>query len=238
VSPLRCQAKPKTTEVIDLKRKGFTLIELLVVIAIIAILAAILFPVFARAREKARQASCQSNLKQIALASLMYAQDYDEVCEPGYNSGWGGSARFRDMLQPYVKNMQLFVCPTAPNYGTASYGMNSQSMRFAPLALIQKPAQTIWYADAKRIDATNPGFADRDPKTWGSHGSCDWQMRAPGGSGWAPGSGSCCPDTRRIDVRHNDMCDFAYVDGHVKTTPGVEETTLDWNNANSMWDRN
>jgi prepilin-type N-terminal cleavage/methylation domain-containing protein len=63
-------------------RKGFTLIELLVVIAIIAILAAILFPVFARAREKARQTSCVSNLKQVALASLMYTQDYDE-CPPG-----------------------------------------------------------------------------------------------------------------------------------------------------------
>jgi len=68
------------------RRKGFTLIELLVVIAIIAILAAILFPVFAKAREKARQASCQSNLKQITLAFLMYASDYDEAY-PIFN--WG-----------------------------------------------------------------------------------------------------------------------------------------------------
>ncbi|MCX7597678.1 MAG: DUF1559 domain-containing protein, partial [Armatimonadetes bacterium] len=66
-------------------KKGFTLIELLVVIAIIAILAAILFPVFARAREKARQASCTSNLKQIAMAHLMYAQDYDEML-PGHGN--------------------------------------------------------------------------------------------------------------------------------------------------------
>ncbi len=96
-------------------RRGFTLIELLVVIAIIAILAAILFPVFARAREKARQASCQSNLKQLALATLMYVQDYDEKF-PLWN-------RFEDPAQwplappaavfPYVKNVQLYQCPSA-----------------------------------------------------------------------------------------------------------------------------
>ena len=71
-------------------RKGFTLIELLVVIAIIAILAAILFPVFAKAREKARQTSCLSNVKQIALGMLMYAQDYDERLCAGYVYGIGG----------------------------------------------------------------------------------------------------------------------------------------------------
>ncbi len=89
-------------------KRGFTLIELLVVIAIIAILAAILFPVFARAREKARQTSCLSNTKQIALGFLMYIQDYDETI-PGARlniDGWTG------MIAPYVKNEQLFVCPS------------------------------------------------------------------------------------------------------------------------------
>ena len=71
-------------------RRGFTLIELLVVIAIIAILAAILFPVFARAREKARQASCLSNCKQMGLAAMMYIQDYDEVFYPRCTGTWGG----------------------------------------------------------------------------------------------------------------------------------------------------
>ena len=73
-----------------MKRRAFTLIELLVVIAIIAILAAILFPVFARARESARRASCQSNMKQIILAYTMYAQDYDEITVPVYTSEKNG----------------------------------------------------------------------------------------------------------------------------------------------------
>jgi prepilin-type N-terminal cleavage/methylation domain-containing protein/prepilin-type processing-associated H-X9-DG protein len=105
------------------RRKGFTLIELLVVIAIIAILAAILFPVFAQAREKARTASCQSNLKQIGLAAAMYVQDYDErwvsgllwgttwldpMDDPAWQPNWWSQ------LQPYVKNRGLFLCPSAP----------------------------------------------------------------------------------------------------------------------------
>ena len=92
--------------------KGFTLIELLVVIAIIAILAAILFPVFAQAREKARAASCTSNLKQIGLSVRMYLQDYDETYLP-----WGQSvtASPAAILDPYIKNYQVWVCPSETN---------------------------------------------------------------------------------------------------------------------------
>jgi prepilin-type N-terminal cleavage/methylation domain-containing protein/prepilin-type processing-associated H-X9-DG protein len=100
------------------RHRGFTLIELLVVIAIIAILAAILFPVFAQAREKARQTSCLSNNKQIALSVLMYVQDYDEMfpisrwwpeydpATPGKDKGWAAS------VQPYIKNLGVFKCPS------------------------------------------------------------------------------------------------------------------------------
>jgi len=93
-------------------RRGFTLIELLVVIAIVAILAAILFPVFARAREKARQTSCQSNIRQLTIAYLEYVQDFDE-CFPnlGYEDFWAKWPK-DGIVQPYIKNTQVLQCPS------------------------------------------------------------------------------------------------------------------------------
>jgi len=102
--------KKRTTQAAS----GFTLIELLVVIAIISILAAILFPVFARARENARKAACMSNLKQIGLGLMMYVQDYDETYPVSYFAGApAGKLTWYDVLDPYIKSDQVFVCPTA-----------------------------------------------------------------------------------------------------------------------------
>lgn len=102
---------------------GFTLIELLVVIAIIAILAAILFPVFARARENARRASCQSNLKQIGLGIMQYTQDYDEQM-PARIVVTTPSMIWKDLIQPYVKSTQLFACPSNPIAKEATFQSN------------------------------------------------------------------------------------------------------------------
>ena len=132
------------------RRPGFTLIELLVVIAIIAILAAILFPVFAKAREKARQSSCSSNAKQWGLAIMQYVQDYDETYFPRYQPivvyppptgaiWWIDSPGLPMLISPYVKNDQLVVCPSAT--GRLGYGYNGVLINGdIKMAAIQAPA--------------------------------------------------------------------------------------------------
>jgi len=180
-------------------RRGFTLIELLVVIAIIAILAAILFPVFARAREKARQASCQSNVRQGGLALLMYIQDTDEVfprhCDGVSNSCWARK------LTPYTKNDQIAVCPSWR--GSISYGYNMYSLDGVVLARINTPAELIMLCDSRKKQASNGAlvavaFINQSP----NGGACGWT-----------GCNSADMCTSEI---HNDGLNICFVDGHVK----------------------
>ncbi len=197
---------------------GFTLIELLVVIAIIAILAAILFPVFARAREKARQASCQSNVKQIVLGILMYAQDYDEVLPRNAVAGnpvpgASPSIRWPAGIMPYVKNTQLFACPSDQASGlvlnnpyyqppgnseSSGYGLGCHIHGVA-LGVIAKPAETILIADARSY------MVKAYDQTWGS---------------------TELAGSRPVYYRHNEMANFGFCDGHAKAmTKGSAEIT-------------
>jgi prepilin-type N-terminal cleavage/methylation domain-containing protein/prepilin-type processing-associated H-X9-DG protein len=174
------------------RKLGFTLIELLVVIAIIAILAAILFPVFARAREKARQATCQSNLKQLMLGGLMYAQDYDEMlpCHTMNPTSTEGYPMWYDLFGPYIKNDQMRRCPSAPA-NTMGYGWHVQIPRTGwALGAIGKPAETILISDNNAVR----GF-----------------LRAGIG---ACSHGDCVNGV--FLARHNDVGNCAFGDGHVK----------------------
>jgi prepilin-type N-terminal cleavage/methylation domain-containing protein/prepilin-type processing-associated H-X9-DG protein len=120
--------------------KGFTLIELLVVIAIIAILAAILFPVFARARENARRTSCLSNLKQVGLGIMQYVQDYDERYPIYRVAASASNYDFKpygwvESIEPYVKSKQLFQCPSESNSPNTAYKPGELSSRYTDYAL-------------------------------------------------------------------------------------------------------
>lgn len=152
------------------RRSGFTLIELLVVIAIIAILAAILFPVFAQAREKARQISCLSNTKQMGIAVLMYIQDYDEVSPLAYhNPSWGGTqgphtnfyASWWSFIYPYNKSSQVTRCPSNPNNN-----LNVSSIVDTALGLKTSYAvNTFDFSHVKGAFSRDPGFQGADGDT-------------------------------------------------------------------------
>jgi len=190
---------------VSMMRRGFTLIELLVVIAIIAILAAILFPVFARAREKARQTSCLSNIKEIVLAQMMYIQDYDEKFQSWSEGCPGGILYSSWLLQPYSQNTQLFDCPSvrrtimpdnpAPadnsQRGRGEYGFTYGYLAHVPLADLEMPAATICWADGNACYLFPPS-------------SC---TTVSGGQDWR---------RNEYPPRHNEGLNVGWCDGHGK----------------------
>jgi prepilin-type N-terminal cleavage/methylation domain-containing protein/prepilin-type processing-associated H-X9-DG protein len=209
-------------------RRGFTLIELLVVIAIIAILAAILFPVFAKAREKARQSSCSSNLKQIALAAMQYAQDYDERTPypTGAGMGWAGTTgtmtcagcfhlyesgqvtaagpRY-EPFQPYIKNRQVWWCPSTNSYRSYAWNRGGEARS---MGVFTAPSQTLMFADGGGRGTAN--------------GDISWLT-----TNWTDQNTDrdCCTNMSNVGPAnhkhwvgspHNDGANVSFWDGHVK----------------------
>ncbi len=200
-------------------KSGFTLIELLVVIAIIAILAAILFPVFARARENARRASCQSNLKQIGLGLMQYVQDYDEKFPYGYNTGYtinGAAATWDLTIQPYLKSYQVFTCPSDSKTPTVTFTDGSSEKRSysmasyistQSIAAIPNSSMTVFAAER-----TNNNCAGTTPV---SLAHFDYYSVTDGTSEWA-GDNGCNMNDGGTRGRHLEFDNILYADGHVK----------------------
>jgi prepilin-type N-terminal cleavage/methylation domain-containing protein len=143
---------------LDTRGKGFTLIELLVVVAVIGILMSIMLPVFARAREKAKQAQCLSNIRQIGQAFWMYAADYDDRLPKEWNPDLGGNGGFDEALDPYLGSRKLWLCPSNPTKGVDAnmrdephprhYAMVSEVMRTAyPFGKYKAPSDTLLLAE-------------------------------------------------------------------------------------------
>ncbi|RYG69050.1 DUF1559 domain-containing protein [bacterium] len=198
---------------ISVRKSAFTLIELLVVIAIIAILAAILFPVFGRARENARRSSCQSNLKQIGLGIMQYTQDYDESY-PSTDMGSGagtGRVTWDIVIQPYLKSSQIIVCPSDsagqkidhPVHGRSagrSYTgvvqvLGDLGQGYAPLkiAAVQATALTVMVAERDQPNYLN--------LNWAAYNSVE----------------DLGPN---LAFRHLETANFLFCDGHVKALRG------------------
>ncbi|MDH4388410.1 MAG: prepilin-type N-terminal cleavage/methylation domain-containing protein [Fimbriimonas sp.] len=206
-----------------MKSRAFTLIELLVVIAIIAILAAILFPVFAQAKAAAKKATCISNLKQLSLGTMMYMNDYDDTFMPRFGSASSGAPTWAFVLQPYIKNQQIAGCSEMISeqqrntfmgtFGWVGYGMNTylwtnvgtpQTVHTS----LPEPARTAMQADST-FDDFSPRARRRGRVAWAN---------TPSGS---PYTLPCAS----VKVRHGSGTGIdlnsggssvSYADGHVK----------------------
>ncbi len=209
------------------RKSGFTLIELLVVIAIIAILAAILFPVFGRARENARKSSCASNLKQVSLSWLQYAQDYDERVVP-YSDTTGSAGRafhWPKALEPYLKSTQVLLCPSNRAGVNMSYTANGYLMSPATggglgncsrlIGDIPLPAQSPIYIDAVGWSKTYPalafyavGLGTKGSTQGRSHEDLTYSLNAWNNVNQVYG--------QPMGNRHMGGANYAFADGHVK----------------------
>jgi prepilin-type N-terminal cleavage/methylation domain-containing protein/prepilin-type processing-associated H-X9-DG protein len=220
---------------------GFTLIELLVVIAIIAILAAILFPVFAKAREKGRMASCQSNLKQMGIALLSYAQDFDESLPScaygnGQSTPWnewpnllpganGWEALLEEPIQPYIKNTQVLICPsqTGGLWGLSGYGYSEYLYDATGWATpyYRIPALSNEPAGVAKISMVMDTYASGIYNDWDtSDGSADGMARVRYGN-----------DSTYLPRHMGNATNVLFADGHVKA---VISTNIESVNGTQM----
>jgi prepilin-type N-terminal cleavage/methylation domain-containing protein/prepilin-type processing-associated H-X9-DG protein len=227
--------------------KGFTLIELLVVIAIIAILAAILFPVFAKAREKARQTSCVSNEKQIGLSFLQYIQDNDEafplsvvstVSPPpaGQPVGWA------DAIQPYQKSLAIFQCPSEPfpanitpqNAGFTDYWMNKNAGDGAQtLPLCNNPAVTILIGEGGASTGVLVANSTARFRSNGCNGAGDASAAGLDRTQPVCGGAGLVTNLGGGGFRHTEGANYGFADGHAKwiKNSGPNASPKIWNGA-------
>jgi prepilin-type N-terminal cleavage/methylation domain-containing protein/prepilin-type processing-associated H-X9-DG protein len=246
------------------RRAGFTLIELLVVIAIIAILAAILFPVFAQARDKARQSTCLSNLKQIGLAFHSYTADYDEMLGPiaiavagqsptgpftVKNRFGGRTILWPAVLQPYVKSLNIFSCPSAPasfkleqDVGCTDCIVSGGSFGY----MSTYRGQTL-NTPGSNLDGTLVAWAPQYNPTQLAFGPglklgevpgearkvLLWDVQDPDWAGFQPRAfvngvrtWMATPRLNAMDIRHAKRACVLFLDGHV--------ITMDYGKANTM----
>ena len=194
--------------------RAFTLIELLVVIAIIAILAAILFPVFGRARENARRSSCQSNLKQIGLGIMQYVQDYDERYPVRYYNNYasgGLEEGWAYLMQPYVKSTQLLQCPSEPNPATTSINAAGYSDYWYSDVIGRSNGAGSAGVSAAEFTATALTVMNGD----GENGTSLLGMEWGDWSNYVLVQGSAVPRFTAAR-RHLEGGNYSFADGHVK----------------------